>query len=58
MAKLGPYQEKMPQGETKKKETSAEQEHSLRGTFASVMILGFIIGVSWLGIFILFMMRN
>ncbi len=35
-----------------------EQEPALRGTFASVMLLGAFIAVSWIGVFVLFIHRN
>lgn len=37
-----------------------QEEHSssLKGTFASVMILGAIFLLSWFGIFLLFLSRN
>ncbi|MBL0388686.1 cytochrome c oxidase subunit 2A [Tumebacillus sp. ITR2] len=36
-----------------------EDEHgSLRGTFAAVMVLGFLILASWVGIFTLFLHRQ
>lgn len=34
------------------------EEHSLKGTFTSVMIVGAILLVSWLGVFLLFMARQ
>ncbi|GAX88510.1 cytochrome c oxidase subunit 2A [Effusibacillus lacus] len=35
-----------------------EKEPSLKGTFASVMLLGTFIALSWLGVFFLFLSRN
>lgn len=34
------------------------QEPALRGTFASVMLLGAFIAVTWIGVFALFVHRN
>ncbi|WEK54880.1 MAG: cytochrome c oxidase subunit 2A [Candidatus Cohnella colombiensis] len=34
------------------------EEHSLKGTFVSVMILGAFLIVSWLGVFMLFIDRQ
>ena len=38
--------------------TEPANEPSLKGTFASVMLLGGFILASWLGAFILFMVKN
>jgi hypothetical protein len=35
-----------------------EKEENLKGTFASVMLLGGFLAVSWLLVFILFLTRN
>jgi hypothetical protein len=35
-----------------------EKEESLKGTFASVMLLGGFLAVTWLFVFILFLVRN
>lgn len=37
---------------------SKNKEPSLKGTFASVLILGAFILVSWLGVFLLYLARN
>lgn len=37
---------------------SEEKEQGLKGTFASVMLLGAFIVVSWLGVFVLYLSRN
>lgn len=34
------------------------EEHSLKGTFVSVMMLGGFLVLSWLSVFILFIFRN
>jgi hypothetical protein len=34
------------------------EEHSLKGTFVSVMLLGGFLVLSWLSVFILFIFRN
>jgi hypothetical protein len=39
-------------------ENRLAQESSLKGTLASVMILGGFIAVTWLGVFMLFLARN
>jgi hypothetical protein len=35
-----------------------DDEHSLRGTFASVMLLAALVIVSWVGVFLLYLARN
>jgi len=35
-----------------------KEEPALKGTFASVMLLGAFIVVTWIGVFALFMARN
>lgn len=35
-----------------------EQEPSLKGTFASVLLLGAVIVLMWTGVFLLFIARN
>lgn len=35
-----------------------KEEPSLKGTFASVMLLGAFIVLTWIGVFALFMARN
>lgn len=45
----------------KGEKTAAKDKHeetSLKGTFASVMILGGILALTWLAVFILFISRN
>lgn len=45
----------------KKRPAAPQKEHnddSLKGTFASVMIVGAFILVMWLGVFVLFLSRN
>ncbi len=37
---------------------STESEPSLKGTFASVMMVGAFLLVSWLGVFLLFLARS
>jgi len=34
------------------------KEHSLKGTFASVMLLGAFLAITWIGVFILFVARD
>lgn len=34
------------------------KEPSLKGTFASVMLLGAFLAIAWIGVFILFVARN
>jgi len=34
------------------------KEPSLKGTFASVMLLGAFLAITWIGVFILFVARN
>lgn len=34
------------------------KEHSLKGTFVSVLLLGAFLAIAWAGIFILFISRN
>lgn len=36
----------------------SHEEHSLRGTFVSVMLLGGFLTVTWLGVFFLFISRG
>lgn len=45
-------------GKPETKQAGTETEHSLKGTFASVMILGAFIIVAWVLVFVLFMARN
>lgn len=42
----------------KEQTKEAGGEHSLRGTFASVMMLGGILIVTWVGVFLLYLARN
>lgn len=37
---------------------SKKQEPSLKGTFVSVMLLGAFILLSWIGVFVLYLVRN
>lgn len=37
---------------------SSHEEHSLKGTFVSVMLLGGFLIVTWLGVFMLFIYRG
>jgi len=36
----------------------SHEEHSLKGTFVSVMLLGGFLAVTWLGVFFLFISRG
>jgi len=36
----------------------SKEEHSLKGTFASVILLGAFLALVWIGIFILFIARD
>ena len=40
------------------KNVKSDEEHSLKGTFAGVMLLGAFLIVSWLGVFLLFLQRG
>ena len=44
----------------KERNPQPEEQHdsSLRGTFASVLLLGGFIALTWLGVFALFLARN
>ena len=55
MAKLMHNQEKT---ETKHVQTEKMEEVSLKGTFVSVMLLGGFLALTWLLVFILFIVRN
>ena len=41
-----------------KQQVKIEKDETLRGSFVSVLILGGFLALTWLIIFILFMMRN
>lgn len=41
-----------------KQSKHSDNNYSLKGTFASVMIVGAVIVVCWLGIFVLFLSRG
>lgn len=41
-----------------KQNVQLEEEHSLKGTFVSVMLLGGFLVLSWLSVFLLFVFRN
>jgi hypothetical protein len=47
----------MPKLETKKTKTIVEDRSSLKGTLASVFILGFFLIATWLGVYFLFLDR-
>nr|WP_156396690.1 cytochrome c oxidase subunit 2A [Paenibacillus sp. Soil724D2] len=38
--------------------TKAEQEPALKGTFASVMLLGAFLVITWVAVFLLFLYRQ
>ena len=42
---------------SKKKKNKQKQEDNLKGAFASVMILGFILIISWFSVYALFLSR-
>ncbi|MBM4762068.1 cytochrome c oxidase subunit 2A [Bacillus sp. B15-48] len=42
---------------SKKTRTKVEDQNSLKGTLASVFLLGFFLIVTWVGVFILFLNR-
>ncbi|MVP00208.1 cytochrome c oxidase subunit 2A [Paenibacillus lutrae] len=57
MAELMPAKGKQkPEARVKEGETGKEPE--LKGAFASVMIVGFFILITWFGVFALFLARN
>lgn len=43
--------------EKKEKHEEKKEEHSLKGTFVSVMLLGAFLIASWLGVWIIYLIR-
>jgi hypothetical protein len=41
-----------------RRDDNADKDSHLKGTFISVLILGGFIALTWLGVFILFIVRN